>query len=262
MSANQFGVGAAQATGSGDTFELIVTARKADGSIDHDFTGTVHFTSSDGNATLPGDSNDFNPSGQGLEIILGLTNGQAAHPTVLRTLGTQTITVNQVSRPHVTGTGTILVGRAGHTVVWSPHYIYSGTNRIGEGDGVSWGQTMNWNVDRLPAADDDVFLGSNPVTLNSIAAAATLVFAGNASVTVSNSSLTVAGNTAFKTLNIAGGSFNTTATATVSGATYWIGGTINLTGGGTLNANGGLNLSGGAGPLAEGRDRRSPSARR
>ncbi len=244
LQANEFGVGAAQATGAGDTFELIVTARRADGSIDSDFTGIVHFTSSDGAAELPGDAS-LDQTGQLLPIILHLTNGQAAFPTILRTQGTQTITVNQVSRPNVTGTASIHVGRAGHTVVWSPHAIYPDGHTIIIGDGISWSQTMNWNVDRLPTSDDDVFLGSAPVKIRNLASGASVVFSGSAGLTLdTGSSLSIANDSTFNTLIVEGGSLTSSASVTVNEGLYWRDGTINLPGSGSLNANGGFYLYG------------------
>jgi len=232
--------GSGNATGAGESFQLVVTARKADGSIDNDFTGTVHFVSSDGNADLPGDAS-FDQTGLLTPIILDLVNGQAAFTTTLNSVGTQTITVNQVSRPHVTGTGTINVGRAGHTVVWSPHFVYVDTNTILRGDGMSWSQTMNWNVDRLPTADDDVFLGTTPVQLRNLSGAATTIFAGSAGLNIgTGGSLSISGDSAFQTLILEGNSLTSNGTITVNGGTYWGSGTINLPGTGTLDANGGF----------------------
>lgn len=232
--------GSGNATGAGEAFQLVVTARKADGSIDNDFTGTVHFVSSDGSANLPGDAS-FDQTGLLTPIILDLVNGQAAFTTTLNSVGTQTITVNQVSRPHVTGTGTINVGRAGHTVVWSPHFVYVGTNTILRGDGMSWSQTMNWNVDRLPTADDDVFLGTTPVQLRNLGGAATTIFAGAAGLNIgTGGSLSITGDSTFQTLILEGNSLTSTGNITVNGGTYWGSGTINLPSAGTLNANGGL----------------------
>src|SRR5262249_57606806 len=42
-------------TTAGTAGSFTVTAKNADGSIDYGYTGTVHFTSSDGKAALPAD---------------------------------------------------------------------------------------------------------------------------------------------------------------------------------------------------------------
>ena len=85
---------AGAAGGTADTAEtLTVTAEDPYGNIDPSYTGTVHFTSSDGQAVLPADSS--------------LTKGTGTFNFTLKTAGTQSITATDTeSSATITGTET------------------------------------------------------------------------------------------------------------------------------------------------------------
>ena len=68
---------------AGTAGNFTVTAKYADGSVDNNYTGTVHFTSTDSQAALPADYT-FTASDQGVHTFTGL---------VLRKKGYQKITI-------------------------------------------------------------------------------------------------------------------------------------------------------------------------
>jgi streptogramin lyase len=75
---------------AGDAGTFTVTAKDAYGNIATGYTGTVHFTSSDGRASLPADS--------------ALTNGTGTFSATLKTAGTQSITATDTVNNSITGT--------------------------------------------------------------------------------------------------------------------------------------------------------------
>jgi hypothetical protein len=60
------------------------------GNVATGYSGTIHFTSSDDQASLPQDS--------------GLTNGTGSFTATLKTAGSQSLTVTDLSNPALTGT--------------------------------------------------------------------------------------------------------------------------------------------------------------
>jgi hypothetical protein len=80
---------------AGASGSFTVTAQNADGTTDTNFTGTVHFTSSDGQATLPADYT-FTTSDGGVHTF----------SAVLKTAGTQSITATDTTNAGFTGTET------------------------------------------------------------------------------------------------------------------------------------------------------------
>jgi uncharacterized protein YqfB (UPF0267 family) len=93
-----FGVLAPDEAAAGSPFPLAVVALD---DADHpvaNYTGTVHFTSSDSAAHLPMDYT-FTPDDHGVHLF----------PIVLGTAGSQTITVTDTSRSLITGTATVMV---------------------------------------------------------------------------------------------------------------------------------------------------------
>jgi hypothetical protein len=81
---------------AGVAHSFTVTARDAYGNVATGYTGTVHFTSSDGQAVLPADSS--------------LTNGTGSFVATLKTAGTQSITATDTVTPFLSG------GQSGLTV--------------------------------------------------------------------------------------------------------------------------------------------------
>jgi YVTN family beta-propeller protein len=97
--ATHFSVVAPANATSGTPVNFTVTALDASNGTATSYTGTVHFTSSDGAATLPANST--------------LTNGTGTFPATLKTTGPQTITATDTVTATITGTsGTITVAAA------------------------------------------------------------------------------------------------------------------------------------------------------
>lgn len=75
---------------------VTVTAKDASGNVVTGYTGTVHFTSTDGQAVLPADT-AFSGGDNGVKSISGVE---------LRTAGSQSVTVNDAATPSATGSQT------------------------------------------------------------------------------------------------------------------------------------------------------------
>jgi hypothetical protein len=80
---------------AGDSTTLTVTAYDAYGNVATGYGGTVHLTSSDGQAVLPADAT--------------LTNGTGTFSATLKTAGSQTITATDAVNSSVTGAATVTV---------------------------------------------------------------------------------------------------------------------------------------------------------
>ena len=94
-----FSVTAPGTAAAGTAFSVTVTALDALNAVVTGYTGTVHFTSSDGAAVLPANST--------------LTNGVGTFSATLKTTGAQTITATDTVTATITGSwGTITVGTA------------------------------------------------------------------------------------------------------------------------------------------------------
>jgi streptogramin lyase len=91
--ANHFVLNASYQVPTGTAFDLTVTALDPFGNTDVNYVGTVHLGSSDAAATLPADY-PFTPGEQGIHVF---------HSLVLRTLGVQTVTANDVANPAISG---------------------------------------------------------------------------------------------------------------------------------------------------------------
>src|SRR5207244_3338884 len=105
-----------------------VTAEDASGNTDTNYTGTVHFTSSDSKASLPADYT-FTTSPLGAPIPL-FDNGTHTFSGTLYTAGTQSITARDTANATLAGTdGAILVNAAaGSQLRLSyPPYVCGGT---------------------------------------------------------------------------------------------------------------------------------------
>ncbi len=89
IAASQFVVTASSPQTAGTSFTITVKAEDASGNVLTGYTGTVHFTSTDGQAALPVDSK--------------LTNGTGTFTVTLKTAGTQTITATDTQDASFTG---------------------------------------------------------------------------------------------------------------------------------------------------------------
>ena len=87
---------------AGTSNSFAVTAEDAFGNLTTGYTGTVHFTSSDGAAVLPGNHNFTSGTGN-------KDNGVATFNATLNTAGTQSITATDTGTPSITGTQSAIV---------------------------------------------------------------------------------------------------------------------------------------------------------
>src|SRR5207245_615877 len=114
--ATHFTVSAPASATAGTSFSLTVTALDQFNNTAKGYSGTVHFTSSDGAATLPANST--------------LTNGTGTLSATLKTAGNQTLTATDTVTASITGTsGAIAVSAASatHFTVGAPATATAGT---------------------------------------------------------------------------------------------------------------------------------------
>ena len=93
--ASHFSVTGGVSEVAGGVETITVTALDPYGNVDLSYSGTVHVTSTDGQAVLPADAT--------------LTNGVGSFSVTLKTAGTQTITATDTVTPGITGTESSLV---------------------------------------------------------------------------------------------------------------------------------------------------------
>ena len=96
--ATKFLVSAPSTATVGTQFNLTVTAQDGYNNTATGYAGTIHFTSSDGTAALPGNS--------------GLTNGTGSFQATLNTVGTQTLTATDTISAATGTSGNITVSNA------------------------------------------------------------------------------------------------------------------------------------------------------
>ncbi|MHB8466446.1 MAG: beta strand repeat-containing protein, partial [Acidimicrobiales bacterium] len=116
VGATHFVLSAPSSATAGTAFNFTVTAQDASNATATGYTGTVHFSSTDGQAVLPADST--------------LTNGTGTFSATLKTAGSQTITGTDTMTSSITGTSntiTVAPGAATHYVVSAPSSAISGT---------------------------------------------------------------------------------------------------------------------------------------
>ncbi len=98
------GVTGPAGTTAGSPFSVTVTALDSLGNPDTTYAGTVHFTSSDGQAVLPADTT--------------LTNGSGSFTVTLKTAGVQSIAATDTATAGITGTqGNLVVNPAAATTL-------------------------------------------------------------------------------------------------------------------------------------------------
>jgi len=93
----------------------VIALEQNNNTTDSSYTGTVHFTSTDGAAKLPGD--------------MMLTNGTGTFSATFNTAGTQTISVNDTTSPGILGTSNLVTVSAVATqfAVSAPATVTAGT---------------------------------------------------------------------------------------------------------------------------------------
>ena len=110
-----FALTAPAAATAGTAFSITVTAENADNSTNTGYTGTVSFTSSDGQAVLPGNAT--------------LTNGVGTFNVTLKTAGSQTVAATDTVNSSLTATSgpiTVSAIAATHFVVSAPANAVAG----------------------------------------------------------------------------------------------------------------------------------------
>src|SRR5207237_757136 len=178
-----FAVSAAASQTAGSPFNFTVTALDEFNNTATGYSGTVHFTSSDGAATLPANST--------------LTNGVGTFSATLPTLGNQTLTATDTATSSITGTSNTMIMSAAAAT----HFAVSGPAST------TAGSAFNFTVTALDA-------GNNTAT-NYIGTVQFTSSDGQA-VLPANSTLSNGVGTFSATLKTAGNQ-TLTATDTVSG---------------------------------------------
>src|SRR5439155_18974048 len=102
---NHFAVAARASASTGVTFNVTVTAQDAYNNTVSSYLGTVAFKSSDKHATLPASY-----------TFTSLDLGVHTFSMTLRTVGTQTVTVDNTNSRKITGTATVTVGSSSPAV--------------------------------------------------------------------------------------------------------------------------------------------------
>jgi len=143
FSATTFTLAAPAAGAPGSPFSVTVTANNGDGSK---YLGTVHFTSSDGAASLPANYT-FTVLDAGSHTFTG--------GVTLNTSGTDTITVSDAHQAATPGTATVNVSAAAPAVGLSPAFAFFGPQTLGTSSGQRSQSLSN--------------TGSAPLTISSIA---------------------------------------------------------------------------------------------
>ncbi len=87
---------------AGQSVSITVTAMDQNGNVFTGYTGTVHFSSTDGQAGLPGDYT-FTAADRGMHVFTG------AMGVTLKTAGNQTVTVTDTAKNSVTGNAVVAV---------------------------------------------------------------------------------------------------------------------------------------------------------
>jgi len=109
LAATHYGLSIPSSTTAGVAASLTVTALDAYGNTDPNYAGTVHFTSTDGSATLPADST--------------LTNGVGTFNVTFTTAGSQTVTTTDTVTSSISATTssvTVSAAAATHLTVSAP----------------------------------------------------------------------------------------------------------------------------------------------
>ena len=195
--ATHFSVSAPANAVAGTAFNFTVTALDQFNNTATGYAGTVHFTSTDANATLPPNST--------------LTNGSGTFSATLRTVGNQTITATDTSNSSITGTSnTIAVSKATPSVTGtvSPSNANAGmpfTDTAVLSGGVNPTGTMTFTVYGPNAANCATAIFTSVKTVN-----------GNGSYVSDPFTPTVQGNYTFVALY--SGDVNNNPVSTVCGA--------------------------------------------
>ncbi len=189
--ATHFTVSTPTNTTAGTPFNVTVTALDASNNTATGYTGTMHFTSSDGQAVLPADST--------------LTNGVGTFSATLKTAGNQTITATDTTTSSITGTSNtiaVAAAAASHFSASAPTTATAGTafnatvTALDAFDNTATGYTGTVN---FTSSDGQAVLPADSTLTNGVGTfSATLKTAGNQTITATDtttSSITGTSNT-------------------------------------------------------------------
>lgn len=185
--ATHLGVSAPASVSAGSGFSITVTAQDQFGNTDPNYSGTVHFISSDALAVLPGNSS--------------LSSGVGTFPVTLKTGGSQSITARDTVTSSITGKATVTVtagGEAGFAVSAPASVIAGGAFTVTVTAKDSYGNTVT--TDNQPvyftSSDGQAVLPTNCVDslINGVGTASiTLKTLGSQTVTAHPCSFGVSG---------------------------------------------------------------------
>jgi autotransporter-associated beta strand protein len=189
--ATHFAVSAPSSATAGTAFNFTVTAQDAFNNTATGYTGTVHFTSSDGQATLPANST--------------LTNGTGTFSATLKTAGSQTLTATDTVTGSITGTSNAIAvsaSTATHFAVSAPATATAGTAfnfTVTAQDQFNNTATSYAGTVHFTSSDSQAVLPANSTLTNGTGTfSATLKTAGNQTLTATDtvtSSITGTSNT-------------------------------------------------------------------
>jgi len=168
---------------AGTSFNFTVTALDASNNVVSSYSGSVHFTSTDGQAVLPADST--------------LTNGTGTFSPTLKTIGGQTITATDTVKASITGTSHSItvsgVAAATHFSVTAPATATAGTSfnfTVTALDGSNSVATGYAGTAHFTSTDAQATLPANSTLTNGIASfAATMKTVGNKTITVTDAAM-------------------------------------------------------------------------
>ncbi len=177
--ATQFLVSAPASATAASAFNLTVTARDAFNNTATSYSGTAHFISSDGAATLPANST--------------LTNGVGTFSATLKSVGNQTITATDTVTPSITGvSGTVTVnpGTATQFVVSAPASATAGgvfSFTVTARDAFNNTATSYSGTAHFTSSDGTATLPANSTLTNGVGTfSATLKTAGSQTITATD----------------------------------------------------------------------------
>ena len=188
--ATHFEVSATTPVTAGQAVSFTVTALDGTNATDTGYTGTVHFTSTDGAAVLPANST--------------LTNGVGMFPATMKTAGSQTITATDTVTASITGVSnsiTVNPAAANHFAITAPATATAGTpisfttralDPFGNTD-TNYAQTVHFS-----SSDNSATLPANSTLTNgTVTLSATLRRAGSQTITAAQvANLSISGTSA------------------------------------------------------------------
>lgn len=176
--ASHFSLAAQGVATAGTPFNLMVTAQDAFNNTAVTYSGTVHFTSTDSHAVLPGNSN--------------LINGVGNFNPTLETVGSQTIRASDTLTRSITGTSNAITvsGVASHLSVTAPptatigHAFQVNVTALDESNNVAAGYS---GIVHLTSSDSRATLSQDTTLGNGMGTfLATLNTAGNETITATD----------------------------------------------------------------------------